>query len=137
MSHRRLFTVAAIIAALIIAGFALSVPHAREVPSNSAEETPAATVPAVILRDSFKKGIHSLSGTVTAPDACASVSAEASATGDASSTSGIQISLTIPPDTGTCLMVATKIPFSVQVGAPADAPVTVLVNGVAASTTSS
>ena len=137
MSHRRLFTLAAVFAALIIAGFALSVPHVREVPSNPAQETQSAGVPVVTLHDSYKKGVHSFSGTVTAPDACASVSAEATATGDASSTESVQISLTIPPDTGTCLMLATKIPFAVQVEAPANAPVTVSVNGVLASTTPS
>jgi hypothetical protein len=135
MSHRRLFTLAAIFAAVIVAGFVLSVPHAREVPSGSAGSASAVAVPQVTLHDAYKKGVRTLSGTVTAPDACATVAAEASLTGDASSSPGILLALIIPPDAGTCLLLPTEIPFSAMLEAPAEAEVTVTVNGAEASTT--
>jgi len=131
--NMRLSTVAVIIALAVFGGFALSVPRAREIKDISPTQTLATTTPTLTLRDVYKKGVHTISGSVTAPDACTTVSAVAAF---ASSTGpNILINLTMPPDTGRCLEMPTKIPFSVTVAAPSQVPIEVHVNGVHADTT--
>lgn len=137
MSHTRLWLAAGIIAIVIAIGFAFSVPHTtRDTVSKSASE-PVASTPLVTLHDSYKKGSHTISGSLEAPDACGSVTPEAALMGEASSTQHIQIALTVPPTTGVCLEIPTVIKFSTTLVAPADLPITVVVNGVVASTTAS
>lgn len=135
MTHSRLWAAAGIIAAVIVVGFALSVPHTRDVGQVAAPLSSTTAVPSVTLRDSYKKGVHTLSGSVLAPTACMSVSAYATTTGAASSTA-ITLALDMPPDSGLCLQLSTPLPFSTAVAAPAGVPVAVTVNGVVASTTS-
>lgn len=129
-----MFIAAGIIAAALIVGFALSVPHTRDVPHTLSAEKTETAPPAVTLSDTYKKGVHTLSGSVLAPDACTQVSADATLTG-ASSTPAIALALTLPEDAGPCLMVPTPVPFSVTLEAPKDAPIVVTVNGVEATTT--
>jgi len=133
--HSRLSTVACILAIVIIGGFFLSVPRVRDVddiqPSVSA--VPASTTPLVSLSDSYRKGVHTITGLVTAPNACTNASAEAALT----ETARILLNVSMPEDIGPCLQVPTNVPFTTSVTAPADAPIDVRVNGVAASTTTS
>ena len=137
MSNRARFWVAAtIIAAIVIIGFIASVPHTRDVPH---EESPAPepVAPAVTLRDSFKKGLHSFTGSVMAPDACSMVTASSSLEGDASTTELVVITLSIPADTGVCLQLPTELGFSTTIAAPSGTSVRVMVNGAEATTTPS
>ncbi|MDE2021731.1 MAG: hypothetical protein KGI71_02295 [Patescibacteria group bacterium] len=136
MNHTRLWIAAAIIAIVIVAGFVLSVPHTREVAQTPAPQ-PVAAVPSVTLHDVFKKGIHTITGSLEAPDACTIVTATTSLEGDASSTQDILLAVSMPPDTGVCLQLPTRMDFSTTAAAPALTPITVTVNGVVASTTSS
>lgn len=138
MFQTRLWAAAFIIAVVVVGGFFLSVPRAGEVRDlEPVAAVTAAAVPVVSVSDAYKKGVHTLSGSVTAPDACTSVSAEASVA-DASSTSPrILLELTMPEDTGMCLEVPTEVSFSTAVEAPSDAALEVRVNGAAASTTAS
>jgi hypothetical protein len=137
MFQTRLWAAAFIIAVVIVGGFALSVPRAREVRETSSEEkaSTATGTPPVTIHDSVKKGLHTITGSVTAPNACAAVSAEASF---ASSTEPIiKLDITISEDSGVCLQVPTEIPFSASVAAPAAADIEARVNGLIASTTQS
>lgn len=134
MFQTRLWAAALIIAAIIIGGFALSVPRAREVSEPSAA-TSALAAPAVTLHDSFKKGVHTIAGSVLAPDVCTTVSATAAVSGGASDTA-IAIDIVMPPDPEVCLEEPSAAPFSVSIEAPANVPITASVNGLAASTTS-
>ena len=70
MSRKHLWISATIIACVIFISFALSVPHTRDV---SVEQSLAETanIPLVTLRDSFRKGVHTISGSFEAPNACA------------------------------------------------------------------
>lgn len=132
MKYSRLRVLAAIIASVILIGFFLSAPRARDgaKPTVRNEE---AGVPVVALRDSFKKGVHTITGSYTAPNACTTVSADASLSGDASST--ILVALSVPEDSSICLQVPTDESFSATVSAPAHLPIQVTVNGVLATTT--
>jgi len=136
MSHTRLWIAATIIAFLIVVSFVFSVPHTRDVVRESAPQS-VTTVPLVTLRDVFKKGLHTITGSVEAPNACSIVTAQANLQGDASSTQSIQIALSMPVDTNVCLQLPTRMNFSTTITAPAQIPITATVNGLVATTTSS
>ena len=136
MNQKRLLVAAAIIAFVIIIGFVLSVPHTREV-TRVFEPEPVAVVPSVTIRDVFKKGTHTITGSLMAANACASVTAQASLDSDASSSEqNILVALTMSADTGVCLEVPTRVTFSTTIVASAQVPIIVTVNGSVATTTS-
>ena len=134
MTHMRLRAAAAIIAAVVLLGFLLSAPHVREVPIDTPAEVPEAT-PAVTLRDSFKKGTHTITGSLEAPDACHTLSASATFENTASSAETIQVAITLTESQGVCLELPTTLTFTTTVVAPAEAPLTATVNGAPATTT--
>ncbi|TSA44208.1 hypothetical protein D4R49_00540 [bacterium] len=136
MKYSRLWVLTAIIAFAILVGFVFSVPHTRD-STKPVEKNAATSAPAVTLRDSFKKGVHTITGSLLAPNACSVVTAQATLSGEASSTSSILLELLLPKDSGLCLQVPIKITFSTTITAPAQLPIIVTVNGVAATTTSS
>lgn len=134
MSHTRLWTSAVIIALVVIVGFVLSVPHTRDAGLTSSLSV-TTEVPVVTLRDVFKKGVHTITGSVTAPNVCTIISAEATLSTDASGAQSILVAVSLPEDAGTCLQVPTKMNFQTSVSAPAQLPFTATVNGSAATTT--
>jgi hypothetical protein len=139
MQHRRLYFIAGAIALVIVLGFALSVPHLREVaaPGQVAETLAASATPMVYLHDAYKKGVHTISGKVAAADPCVAVTASASVVPAATSSSPaiILVSLDMPPDTGVCLAEPATTTFSVTVSAGAGAVLAASINGTDASTT--
>ena len=136
MTQKRLWSAAAIIAVIIIIGFAISVPHTRDVMKEEQREK-ARVAPAVTLHDSYKAGVHTITGSIDVPDACSTASANASLIGDASSTQTIVVDISYAADTGVCLQLPTQVTFSSSITAPPALPISATVNGVAASTTSS
>lgn len=132
MSHSRLWVLATIIALAIILGFFVSVPHTQDV-AKAPAEIEIQTSPAVSITDSFKKGVHTITGSLIVPNACTAVTARAAQVDSASSTSDILVELSFPEDAGICLQLQTRATFSVKVDAPARLPISVTVNGVAAS----
>ncbi|MCR4333934.1 MAG: hypothetical protein NUV60_02915 [Patescibacteria group bacterium] len=136
MSHKRLWTAATIIALVVVAGFFISVPHTRDLKTDSLPDVVAVT-PEVIVHDSFKKGEHTITGSVLVPNACIVVTTQASLVGDASDPSGIALEISYPTDSGVCLQVPTKMNFKTNISAPARLPFTATVNGVSATTTAS
>ena len=135
MKYSRLRVLAAIIACVILAGFVLSVPHTRDIGKPAVQNTVPA-VPAVTLHDSFKKGVHTITGSFQAPDACTTVQASASLVGgDASSTDSIMVGLSLSDDSGVCLQVPTRATFTTTISAPARLPIQATVDGVVATTT--
>ncbi len=135
MIHTRLWVAATIIALVLVAGFALSVPHTRDIASPTTLSAEASRVPSVNLRDVFKKGVHTISGSIKVPNVCTIVTTNAHTIGDASNTERILVEISIPKDTGVCLQLPTSIKFSVTASAPASVPITAIVNGSEASTT--
>jgi len=135
MSHKSLLIVATIIASIIIVGFVLSVPHTRDIPAELSSEDATPRVSPVTVRDSFKKGMHTITGSIEVPDACTTVSAQAMLTGDASSTESILVDISTSEDSGICLERTTLRHFSTTIAAPAKLPVTATVNGMQATTT--
>lgn len=129
ISPKRLWIAAAIIALIVIGGFVLSVPHTRDVPAPTIQ-TVAPSVPPVTMRDSYKKGTHTITGSLLAPDACIAASAQAVLQGQS-----ILIQISMPSDTGVCLQIPTRVNFSTTIAAPAQLPLTVTVNGSLATTT--
>ncbi|MDP2650024.1 MAG: hypothetical protein Q8P16_00470 [bacterium] len=135
MNHTRLWAAAVIIALVVIVGFALSVPHTRDVAQAPSSQNKETGVPLVTLHDAFKKGIHTITGSIDAPNACTVVTAQATFLNDASSTERILVALSMPEDTGVCLQVPMRMNFSATVSAPANVPLTATVNGSVATTT--
>lgn len=132
MKYSRLRVLAAIIASAILISFLLSVPRARDGIKPMVQNETANT-PVVALRDSFKKGVHTITGSFTAMNACTTVAADTSLVGEASST--ILVALSVPEDSGVCLQVPTEESFTTTVSAPARLPIIVTVNGAPATTT--
>ncbi len=134
MSHSRLGVVATIIAVVVIVGFVLSVPHTRDLPKAPTSGA-APVVPAISIKDSFKKGLHTITGSLTVLNACTFVTARATLISDASSTGSILVALSFQNDSGVCLQTPTQANFSTTVTAPAHLPITATVNGSTATTT--
>ena len=137
MSHTHLWAAAIIIAFVVIVGFVLSVPHTRDVAQTPSSQNKEASVPPVTLHDAYKKGLHTITGSIEAPNACTAVTAHATFLNDASSTERILVALSVPEDVGVCLQVPTRVDFSATVSAPANIPLTATVNGSVATTTAS
>lgn len=134
MNHTRLWIAATIIAVFVIVGFILSVPHTRDVAETKAPAA-ASSTPAVTLHDAYKKGVHAVTGSLMAPNACATISTETALQGDPSSSQTIVVAIAMPRDSGVCLQVPTRISFQTTVEAPANLPFVVTVNGAQATTT--
>lgn len=137
MSSSRLLAASAIIAAAIILGFALSIPHARDGGNKLISATTASSTPFVTFRDSYRRGVHTITGTVLAPNPCTLVSATATPVLNGTSTAGITLALTMPTDQGVCLQVPSTVNFSTQINAPAGVPIRATVNGSAAHSSTS
>lgn len=132
MNQKRLWVVTAIIALIIVVGFVFSVPHTRDIPLEKATEEVEQTIPQVTLQDVFKKGLHTITGSLEVPNACVAVMANATLIGE-----GIEVAISLSSDEGVCLQVPTIVTFKTTITAPAQVPLSVTVNGVAASTTPS
>lgn len=135
MNQRRLWVASAIIAAVIVGGFALSVPHTRDVIEAPVVATAATSIQVATLRDVFRKGTHTISGSVVTPNACSTVSVSATLKGDASTTQSILVEILVPADSGICLQVPTSITFQTTLAAPMHLPLSVTVNGTLATST--
>ena len=134
MNHTRLWLATTIIAAVVFIGFVLSVPRTGDIKEEVLALKSVVAVPSVALRDTFKKGLHTIDGSIETPNACTNVNAEASLIGEASTTQSILIALSIPPDSGVCLQLPTRTVFGTTISAPAGLPITVTVNGEVADT---
>ncbi len=130
----RITYAALIIAVAIMIGFALSIPHTSEIEQIVEVEETAPIVPVVTIHDSYKKGVHTITGSLELPNACMTLLAEATAQTNASTTEAITLALTTSTDTGVCLQIPKVKNFSTTIEAPDDVPIQVLVNGAAAST---
>lgn len=137
MNHMHLWASAGIIAVVIVIAFAFSVPRTRDIAVEESIVPTTDIVPTVTLRDVYKKGVHTISGSLETPNACTTVLASATATGTASSADSILVAIITQFDTGVCLQVPTSVRFETTVTAPADLPITATVNGSLATTTSS
>ena len=135
MRHSRLWLAATIIALALIIGFVLSVPRTRDVGETVPPRSAETIAPSVALRDSFKKSVHTITGSIEAPNACAIVSANATFLNEASSTESILLEISLQEDSGVCLQIPTSMSFSATVNAPADLPIAVTVNGAPATAT--
>jgi hypothetical protein len=103
--------------------FFFSAPRTRDV----IEETAPVVTPVaftVSAQDVFKKGVHTITGSIEAPNACATVRAEAFYEGAET----IRLAITMTPYEGTCLQLPTRMRFSTSVSAPAKTPLIATVN---------
>jgi len=134
MNQMRLRAAAVIIALIVLIGFFISAPRVRD--GSQASTQHAATVtPDVTLHDVFKKGVHTVTGSLQAPNACAGVTALASLAGEITTPRGIVVAITMTPSDGVCLQLPTVLRFSTTISAPAKLPLTATVNGNNATTT--
>lgn len=137
MNHMRLLVSSAIIVVAIVIIFIISVPRTSDVEVISMVLPETETAPTVILRDSFKRGIHTISGSVEAPNACALVSASAELIGDAQNGEGILVNISMQTDSEICLQIPTRISFETTIEAPNNLPISATVNGSLALISSS
>lgn len=131
MSQRRLWVAAGIIALVILAGFTLYVPHTRDSGAPQASVSLPTAVPSVTVRDSYKKGVHTITGSLEVPNACTGVLAVATTTGD-----GIHLAISTQADTGVCLQLPARATFTATIAAPQNLPITATVNNASATVTS-
>jgi hypothetical protein len=137
MNQTRLWAAGAIIAGIILIGFALSVPHTRYNLEKPVAPLPVSKeAPPVTLRDTLKGGVHTLTGSLEVPTVCTTASATAILGGSASGTPYILLDIVAPEDQGVCLLRSTTARFSATVIAPANTPVRAQVNGVSTTVTS-
>lgn len=122
---------------VLIIAFAFFVFRITEGPVTPTVSEPAVTIISDVrnVADTYKKGVHTVHGTVTVPTACTEIEANASVDSESSSTPVIRVDLSAESDTGTCLMLPTNKTFSVQATLTGSAPIAVYVNGVLATTT--
>jgi len=133
MSSLRLLGAAAIIAGVLVISFIILAPHTHDIQAPT--PSPAATsVPAVTLHDSYTKGLHTITGTVEAPNACAIVTADA-ALSEQTSQQSILVRISLSEDSSVCLQLPTAMDFLTTLSAPAHLPIEAVVNDSAASTT--
>lgn len=135
MTHMRLWAAAGIIACVVIVGFILSVPRVGDGGRVPSEQGEARTVLPVSLRDTYKKGVHTITGAVKAKTACSQVDATATLKGDVANPEGIVVEIAVTDPDGVCLQLPTSVPFSTTINAPSGLPVTVTLNGANATTT--
>lgn len=135
VGHMRLWVAAAVIASLIVAGFLLSVPHTRDIVETAKPPASPILPPPVTLHDVFKKGVHTITGSVEARNACTTVTAQASLEGASPEAQNIRVALSLESDAGVCLQMPTRINFSTTLVAPAQLSLIATVNGLAATTT--
>ena len=138
MKYTRLWVVAAIIASVILISFVISVPHTREVDTVRSSSIATSTVPTVALHDAYRRGMHTITGSVMAPNPCVNLSVTAVPVPGATASStpvGILVEISLPSDVGICLQEPLLMNFSTTVTAPASLPISATVNGVTATTT--
>lgn len=134
----RIWSAAIIIAAVLIIGFALSVPHVRDLGDTAATTTEnASTTPTVYIHDAYKKGIHTITAKVLLPDACTTISGDVSVIPSAASGTpdSITLALDMPPDSGICLEEPATTTLTFTVSAETGTPISATINGTDASTT--
>ena len=132
MTHLHLKAAAALIACMILTGFLVSVLNMRHVvEKNIVPSTTVITpIPTVTLRDNFKKGTHTITGSIIVPNACVTPAVMATST-----TQNILIAVSLANDTDICLETPTAASFKTTIIAPANLPIIVTINGVPATTT--
>lgn len=131
MTHTRLWLSATIIACIILAGFALSVPRARDGTLLLKVPEVPETVPAVTVHDVLRKGTHTITGSLEAPNVCTTVQAEASLVKG----EYIMIHISMPEDSGVCLQEKSVVNFTTTLATPDTLPIRATINGIAATTT--
>jgi hypothetical protein len=135
MTHTRLWVLATIIACIILVGFIISVPHTRDIPGEKRVEEVTSTTPSVSIRDVYRKGTHTLTGTVLAPNPCTTLTASAAVSG-ATGSQSIILTISMPKDAGICIQQETSLTFSTTVAADPDLPIIATLNGVPATVNS-
>lgn len=136
MSHTRLWIASAIIASIVLVGFVLSVPHTRDV-SETMHTQEEISIPALTVHDVYKKGVHTITGSIALPNACAAVGAEAGlVSAEASSTPHIILAISTIDEGGICLQLPTTTTFKTTVSTTTPKlPIVVTINGTVATTT--
>ena len=135
MRRSNFWIAAAIIAAVIFVAFLVSVPHAGPVESNTftaATSTP--TAPYTTVSDSYRRGVHTITGSILAPNPCTTLTATSTLQGTASTSQSIVVDITMPKDTGVCLQEPATTTYSTTLTAPKSLPIQVTVNGLLAAT---
>ena len=127
--HRRIGII--VFAVILIAGitfFAVRTGREEAPKFDTKTETPT---PVVTLKDSYKKGVHTYTGTYTVATPCHTISA--TATVAVGTPDVVTIAITAPADEGMCVQVIATKTFTVTATAGKDAKVEVQVNGVPAT----
>lgn len=134
MTHKRLYAAATIIAGAVLVSFLWSVPRVKDVEVQTEELQVASeslVAPAVELSTSYKKGTHTIEGTILAPNSCAVVSVEALPQGDPATS--VVVAVTLTRSEVVCLQLPVTMEFETTVSAPEEVTFTTTVNGLPAT----
>jgi hypothetical protein len=118
---------------ILVAGFVFSIPHANK--DNeigpSVETKSLSILPTIFIHDTYKKGIHSITGSLAIPTPCMKATTEALVLPHEGSTTPqiIHIEISIPEDAGPCLQLAATSTFSASLSADANVVIEASVNG--------
>ena len=97
--------------------------------------TPATPVITLVsLHDSYRRGKHTVTGALTVPTPCYVVTAQSSLV-PSTTPQVIRLNLSVPADTGRCLLLSATTTFSVVQKATRSAFVKAYVNGTFATST--
>lgn len=106
-----------------------SVPRTSDSIDDAVSTQVSPEAPKVTVQDVYKKGVHTLTGSLEADNACASVSSEAFHERGDERESHIRVAITLVHHEGTCLQLPTRMRFTTSLTAPAKLPIVATVNG--------
>lgn len=133
MSNMRLWISAAIIAVVVLVIFSFSIPRTRDVDTELLMPADTMIVPEVTLRNSFNRGLHTITGSIEVSNACTTASAFATLTNDENGIETILIQITTKSEPGVCLQLPTQTSFETTISASPNLPIIVTVDGSAAN----
>lgn len=135
MKHLIIIVVALVaLGALSIFIFTPRLPDGTHTVAQLAATSTQPVITLVSLHDSYRRGRHTITGALTVPTACYVVTTQ-SALVPSTTPAVIRLNLTVPTDTGRCLLLRATTTFSVVQKASRSAFVKAYVNGAFATST--
>lgn len=134
---KRLLIVTAVLVALIALSIFIFTPRLPDGKHKAVSVTATSTSPVITLvslHDSYRRGKHTITGALTVPTPCYTVTAN-SALVPSTTPEVIRLNLTVPTDAGRCLLLRATTTFSVIQKANRSAFVKAYVNGTFATST--
>lgn len=130
MTTRRVTGSALIILLVLFLGFTLSVPRTKDIveEGDALQTQESHPQPTLSLERSYRRGTHTLTGTLLVDTRCTKLTTEVEVTPEGIVPPTITLRLATEDTAGVCLMLSEERAFSITADAPEDATVLVFVN---------